>query len=181
MPRTRFLPAGQRASAHVDRPLSIGFGQTNSQPSTVRYMLELLEVEPAQRVLDVGSGSGWTAALLGVLVGSNGQVVGVELEPELARWGAGNVDAQQMPWVRVHQADPDRLGWPEESPYDRILVSAGARSLPEPLVEQLKPDGVMVIPVAGRMLRVRRVGPTGDVEIERLTACAFVPLRWSRH
>ena len=91
VPRADFLPPDQRAYAHQDRPLAIGFGATNSQPWTVRYMLRLLDARPGDRVLDVGSGSGWTAALLGWLVGEAGEVVGVDIVSELvamARWAA---------------------------------------------------------------------------------------------
>ena len=176
MPREHFLPTGQRHGAHLDRPLPIGHGQTNSQPSTVQAMLELLDVHLGHRVLDVGSGSGWTTALLAVLVGPRGSVLGVELEPDLVAWGAANVAERDVPWAQVVQADPDRLGWPEGAPYDRVLVSAGARTLPEPLLDQLKPDGVMVVPVAGRMLRVRRRADA-EPEVERLGRYRFVPLR----
>lgn len=89
--REDFLRPAERPFAHLDRPLPIGQGQTNSQPSTVRAMLGLLDVRPGQRVLDVGAGSGWTTALLARLVGPGGCVVGTELEPSLAAWGAGNL------------------------------------------------------------------------------------------
>jgi protein-L-isoaspartate(D-aspartate) O-methyltransferase len=148
--RRDFLPANLRAFAGQDRPLPIGNGQTNSQPRTVRAMLELLEVCPGQRILDVGAGSGWTSALLGYLVGPEGSVIGVELEESLAAWGAGNVAAYPMPWVEVHQA-VEELGWPTAAPYDRILVSAAAREVPQELVDQLAPTGRMVIPVRGTM------------------------------
>lgn len=174
--RERFLPAAQRDRAHVDRPLRIGHGQTSSQPRTVRDMLRLLDVRPGQRVLDVGSGSGWTTALLAHLVGYAGSVVGVELEPELAAWGAANVQACEMPWARIEQAAPGVLGWPAEAPYDRVLVSAEPRSLPPELVAQVAADGVMVIPVAGTMLRVRRPAH-GEPVVERFGAYRFVPLR----
>lgn len=174
--RERFLPAEQRDRAHLDQPLRIGHGQTSSQPRTVREMLRLLDVRPGQRVLDVGSGSGWTTALLGHLVGSGGRVVGVELEPELATWGGANVQTCEMPWARIELALPGALGWPDEAPYDRVLVSAEPPSLPSELVEQVAPDGVMVIPVAGTMLRVRRPAD-GEPVVERLGAYRFVPLR----
>src|SRR4051794_9683550 len=118
--RQDFLPEDQQAHAAQDRPLPIGRGQTNSQPRTVMAMLELLAVGPGDRVLDVGSGSGWTSALLGFLVGPTGSVTGVELEESLAAWGAQNVARYHMPWVTVHHV-PSELGWPAGSPYDRIL------------------------------------------------------------
>jgi protein-L-isoaspartate(D-aspartate) O-methyltransferase len=148
--REDFLPKGQRALAGQDWPLPIGRGQTNSQPRTVAAMLELLEVHAGQRILDVGAGSGWTTALLGYLVGPQGVVIGVELEESLAAWGAQNVAAYDLPWVQLLPA-LDVLGWPAGAPYDRILVSACAREVPQDLVDQLAPGGLMVIPVRGLM------------------------------
>lgn len=176
VPREGFLWPSQRRRAQLDQPLRIGHGQTNSQPRTVRDMLWLLDVHPGQHVLDVGAGSGWTTALLAHLVGASGSVVGVELEPELAEWGAANVRACDMPWARVELALPGVLGWPDEALYDRVLVSAEARALPDELTEQVALDGVMVIPVAGRMVRVRRQGP-GEPVVERFGHYRFVPLR----
>jgi protein-L-isoaspartate(D-aspartate) O-methyltransferase len=174
--RRDFLPVDQRQFARLDRPLPIGLGQTNSQPSTVARMLELLEVRAGHRVLDVGAGSGWTTALLGRLVGPGGRVVGVELEPDLARWGAENLAGQHMPWTSLVAADPDVLGCPEQAPWDRVLVSAEARSLPRTLVDQLTAEGRMVVPVKGRMIVVTR-RPDGGVDVARHGRYSFVPLR----
>lgn len=174
--REGFLPEDQRRYAALDRPLPIAAGQTNSQPSTVRRMLELLDVEPGHRVLDVGSGSGWTTALLGHLVGPQGQVAGVELEPSLAEWGAQNLERHGMPWTSITQARPGVLGRPDLAPFDRVLVSAGARSLPDALVEQLTAGGLLVIPVSSRMLLVRR-RPGGGTDVEQHGSYSFVPLR----
>ena len=123
-PRAQFLPRLARARASYDGPIGIGRGQTNSQPRTVRDMLRLLEVREGGRVLDVGSGSGWTTALLAHLTGPEGEVIGVELEPELVVYGRKNLQRSERPWARIEQAQPGRLGWPEGAPYDRILVSA---------------------------------------------------------
>lgn len=176
--RRGFLTTTQRRRARADRPISIGHGQTNSQPTTVANMLELLEVQPGQRVLDLGSGSGWTTALLGHLVGPTGRVVGVELVPELAAWGAGNLRRHDLPWTSIETADPGVLGKPAAGPYDRILVSAGAAELPAALIEQLAPGGRMVIPVRGEMLVVDQTehGPTSSTH----GRYAFVPLIVSR-
>ena len=174
-PRTRFLPAGQVAHASWDIPLAIGHGQTSSQPSTVARMLRLLDVPVGAKVLDVGSGSGWTTALLAHLTGPTGSVVGVELEPELAAWGAANVAATGSDWARVVQARPDVLGLPDEAPFDRVLVSAEARELPELLVSQLAEGGRMVAPVAGGLSIVDRTA--GGRHVLRLEGYRFVPLR----
>lgn len=174
VPRERFLPRAQRRHVGLDRPLPIGYGQTNSQPTTVRRMLELLEVADGDRVLDVGAGSGWTTALLAWLCGPRGRVVGVERVPALVDVGVANVRACGMPWAHVTDARPGQLGSPAHAPFDRILVSAEPQELPGELVAQLAPGGVLVIPVAGTMLRVTARGD-GPV-VERHGHYRFVPL-----
>jgi len=175
VPREDFLPADQRALAGEDRPLPIGHGQTSSQPRTVAAMLALLDVHRGHRVLDVGAGSGWTTALLAELVGPTGSVLGIELSPALARWGAANVAARKRSWAAVREAAPGVLGAPDEGPYDRVLVSAEARRLPESLVDQLGPAGILVIPVGGLMTRVER-SSDGSVRTTEHGAYRFVPL-----
>jgi protein-L-isoaspartate(D-aspartate) O-methyltransferase len=174
VPRTGFLPPSAQRSADADRPLPIGHDQTNSQPSTVAAMLDLLDARPGHRVLDVGAGSGWTTALLAHLVGPTGRVLGVERVPELVVWGAANLAATHQPWAEIRPATPGTIGLPDEGPFDRILVSAGAAQLPTDLVDQLGPDGVLVIPVAGEMLRLQRRGV--GLGTTRHGRYAFVPL-----
>lgn len=172
-PRHRFLPPRLRDQAWLDMPLRLGHGQTNSQPTTVANMLELLDVAPGQRVLDVGAGSGWTTALLAHLVGEHGRVLAVERIADLRDGAAAAV--ADMAWASVHLAAAGVLGLPEFAPYDRILVSAQPQVLPVALVQQLKSGGVMVIPVAGQLLRVRR----SDQDVILITShgeYAFVPL-----
>ncbi len=172
--RADFLPGQDRAAAERDAPVLIGQEQTNSQPSTVAAMLRLLDVSPGQHVLDVGSGSGWTAVLLGDLVGRAGWVLGVERIPELVALARAAIERHGQSWVTVRDADPDLLGAPDHAPFDRILVSAEAAELPGELVDQLAPEGVMVLPVAGVMTRVVR-GPSGT-EVTRHGHYRFVPL-----
>jgi protein-L-isoaspartate(D-aspartate) O-methyltransferase len=174
--RRDFLPARERPMADEDRPLPIGGGQTNSQPSTVADMVTLLEVDPGMRVLDLGAGSGWTTAILAHLVGPNGRVVGVELDQHLAYWGGMNLHKYAVPWAHIEAAEPGVLGWPAMAPYDRILVSAEADEVPDSLIDQLGPDGIMVIPVAGTLLRLTREG-VQPPRISRHGAYRFVPLR----
>lgn len=172
--RVGFLPRELLGFAGEDAALPIGHGQTNSQPSTVRAMLDLLEVEPGQRVLDVGCGSGWTTALLADLVGPDGEVVGVEIVPELVAWGASNLATYAMPWARIVPAEDGVLGVPEHAPYDRVLVSAEASRVPAELLAQLVPGGLMVVPVRGKMTVVRRTA--GAPEVTRAGWYSFVPL-----
>jgi protein-L-isoaspartate(D-aspartate) O-methyltransferase len=174
-PREGFLREGERRRAWYDGPLPIGEGQTNSQPRTVRDMLRLLEAGPGMRVLDVGSGSGWTTALLGHLVGPTGEVIGVELEPTLVAFGADNVAATRQSWARIVRAAPGVLGVPDHAPYDRILVSAEPTTLPAELVDQLADGGRLVIPVRGTMTLVIRNGD--DVRESHHGSYRFVPLR----
>jgi protein-L-isoaspartate(D-aspartate) O-methyltransferase len=181
-PREGFLPDSELWKAAHDVPLPIGFGQTNSQPRTVADMLRLLQARSGQRVLDVGAGSGWTTALLASLVGASGEVVGVERVPELVAFGAANLAATHQRWARIEQALDGTFGWTEGAPYDRILVSAEALSLPLTLVDQLvctpEHPGRMVVPVAGEMLLVVRAGPAEeDLEVTRHGWYRFVPLR----
>lgn len=172
--RQDFLPEEKRGFAGQDSPINIGYQQTNSQPTTVANMLTLLEVAPGHRVLDVGCGSGWTTALLATLVGPSGEVCGVELVPELVSWGRDNLAAYPMPWASISQASSDALGLPDRGPFDRILVSAEAGSVPAELVAQLGPGALMVVPVAGRMTVVRRTD--GEPSVVRHGYYSFVPL-----
>lgn len=176
--RIGFLPAGIRRHATFDAPLAIGHGQTNSQPYTVAAMLELLDAHPAHRILDVGSGSGWTTALLSHLVEPTGSVVAVEIVPELVEFGRNNLSAAGFAHIKVHQATDGVLGLPELAPFDRILVSAEAEELPDELMAQLAPDGIMVIPVAGTMLRV--VSSEDGFSVTKHGRYRFVPLLRSR-
>jgi len=175
VPRADFLPARDRSRAAYDGPIQLGHGSTNSQPRTVWAMLDLLDVRRGDRVLDVGAGSGWTTALLAHLTGPSGTVLGLELEPAIARWGAKNVRRASMPWATLEPAVPHLLGDPERAPYDRILVSADAAGMPQDLVEQLAEGGRMVVPVHGVMTVVVRRGK--DVEVTRHGHYSFVPLR----
>ena len=177
--RADFLRPEDEARAGLDAPIAIGSGQTNSQPRTVFAMLELLDVQPGQRILDVGSGSGWTTALLAHLVGPSGTVIGTELEPDLVAFGSTNLAKYDFPGASIRQADQGTLGAPEDAPFDRILVSAEARSLPGPLLDQLADDGTMMIPIGAPMTRVEKHGAgRDDVSITTHGLYSFVPLRW---
>ncbi len=181
VPRLGFLPEDVRQFADDDAPLSIGHGSTNSQPSTVEAMLELLDVPETATVLDVGSGSGWTTAILAEIVGPGGHVLGLELESELVERSSQAVDghlagARFAGHAVIRRARPDQLGAPDEAPFDRILVSAMARRTPDTLVRQLGPGGVLVVPVDGIMRRVE-IDDDGAAHETTHGGYRFVPLR----
>jgi protein-L-isoaspartate(D-aspartate) O-methyltransferase len=173
--RVNFLPGRLREHSLQDTPLQIGFGQTSSQPSTVRQMLEWLDVTPGQRVLDVGSGSGWTSALLATLVGESGRVHAVERIPELLAFGRANCERLGLKNISFHLAE-EEFGLPSEAPYDRILVSAAADSLPDSLVVQLKFNGKLVIPVKKDVLEITKL-PDSTLDIVTHPGFDFVPLK----
>lgn len=172
--RANFVPKELRGSVDSDVPLPIGYGQTNSQPYTVRVMLEWLDPQPGEKILDVGSGSGWTTALLSHLVGPKGQIYAVERVPELVEFGQENCERTGVKNARFFTAG-DEFGLPEEAPFDRILVSASADELPQELVDQLKVSGKMVIPVQNDILEITKKS-SGDLDIKKHQGFAFVPL-----
>ncbi|MCE7482074.1 MULTISPECIES: protein-L-isoaspartate O-methyltransferase [Microbacterium] len=149
-PRADFLPPEVRHLADADHPVMIGWNATNSQPSTVARMLELLDVQSGDRVLDVGSGSGWTTAILSVLAGDEGAVIGVELVPQLVEYGNERL-AETGTRAEIREAVSGVLGLPDEAPFDRILVSAQAATVPTQLETQLAEGGRLVVPIAGLM------------------------------
>jgi protein-L-isoaspartate(D-aspartate) O-methyltransferase len=174
VPRHLFVPETLRHRAYEDMPLPIGSGQTISQPRMVAIMLEAAELQGNERVLEVGAGSGYQAALLSLLAR---EVYAVELLPELAELARRNLARAGIQRAHVITADGAN-GWPPAAPYDVIIVAAAASRIPEPLIEQLAPGGRLLIPVGPRRLqvlvRVRR-GPNG-LTSEDLGGCAFVPL-----
>ncbi len=172
--RANFLTAENKGIENIDAPLSIGFGQTNSQPTTVRLMLEWLDVQPGQKILDVGSGSGWTTALLSHLVGPKGNLYAVEKIPDLVKFGKENCERLKIKNARFFQAR-QKLGLEEFAPFDRILVSAAANELPKELVEQLKNQGKMVIPIKDSVYIIDKIDGSKYKSTEHL-GFAFVPL-----
>ena len=176
VPRHLFVPEEVRAEAYRNHPLPIGHDQTISQPYIVALMTHLLEVEPGHRVLEIGTGSGYQAAVLAELAASVHSIeivapLALEAKARLAELGYDN--------VAVRGGD-GYAGWPEEAPFDRIIVTAGAPHIPEPLVEQLKPGGRMVIPVGrgaeGEELMLVRKDGKGRVTRRALLPVRFVPL-----
>lgn len=172
--RVDFLREDVRRQAYLNTPIPIGYGQTNSQPYTVHKMLEWLDVKPGQKILDVGSGSGWTTALLANIVGSTSKVYAVERIPNLVEFGRKNCDRAGIKNVQFFEADK-ALGLPGQAPFDRILVSASAAKLPEDLLSQLKIYGKLVIPVQDDILEITKI--TADKYDTKVhPGFAFVPL-----
>lgn len=172
--RKDFLPGTAKAQADIESALSIGHGQTNSQPEVVRLMLEWLAPKNGETILDVGSGSGWTTALLAHLVGPAGAVYAVEKIPELVEFGAENCKRAGVRNVRFFEAG-NSYGLPQFAPYDRILVSASATELPEDLINQLKPGGRLVIPI-GYSIYVVDKTDDNKLEATEYPGFVFVPL-----
>lgn len=173
--RADFVLPELSAVAYEDHALSIGFGQTISQPSVVAFMLELLSPQPGEKILDVGSGSGWTTALLAVLVKAAGKVYGTEIVPELVEFGKNNLAKYELPNAGIVQSGSS-LGLMSEGPFDKILVSAAGTEVPQELIEQLATGGVMVMPVNNAIWQVKKLSPQ-EMETSRFGGFAFVPLR----
>jgi protein-L-isoaspartate(D-aspartate) O-methyltransferase len=161
VPRHLFVPPSQRHEAYQDYPLPIGEDQTISQPSLVALMTHLLRPNPGDVVLEVGTGSGYQAAILSRLVG---QVYSIEIVKPLAEESGQRLDELGYSNVEVRHGD-GYLGWPEHAPFDGIIVTAGAEHVPQPLIDQLKPGGFMVIPVGsrfgGQQLKLPRIDEDG--------------------
>lgn len=179
VPREKFVPSRLKEDAYADRPLPIGNDQTISAPSMIAIMLEVLELEKGDKVLEVGTGSGYNAALLAEIVGSEGKVYSVERLKAVAETGRENLREAGSENVEVLIGDGTR-GYEEESPWDRILVTACAPQIPQPLVDQLRIGGKLAIPVGSSymsqtLLLVERTGED-EKDVRRHGGCAFVPL-----
>jgi protein-L-isoaspartate(D-aspartate) O-methyltransferase len=187
VPRVKFLPEDIQPYGAVDTPLQIGFGQTVSAPHMVSIMNEALQLEVGQKVLEVGAGSGWHAATITELVAAKdvprsewGHVYTVEIVQVLAETARKNImNAGYGDRITIINADGSK-GYPEKAPYDRIVVTAAAPEVPQPLLDQLKANGVMVIPVGEislfqTLMRLTK-DEAGKIRQENLGEVAFVPL-----
>jgi protein-L-isoaspartate(D-aspartate) O-methyltransferase len=176
VPRQEFVPAGEAASAYDNRPLPIGRGQTISQPFIVALMTELVEIGPGDKVLELGTGSGYQTAVLAAL---GATVYSLEIIAELADAAAERL--ARLGYANVHLKTAEgRLGWPSEAPFDAILVTAAAAQMPPALIEQLKPGGRLVLPIGEPgghqdLMRIVKTGDGGTAE-KRILSVAFVPL-----
>jgi protein-L-isoaspartate(D-aspartate) O-methyltransferase len=176
VPRHLFVRQKDVSYAYNDYPLSIGYGQTISQPYIVAYMTEMLQVEPQHRVLEVGTGSGYQAAILSYLVQD---VYSVEIVGALAQKAAERLQNLKYSNVQVKAAD-GYYGWKEHAPFDRIIVTAAATLVPPPLLKQLRPGGKMCIPVGGQYavqyLTLVEKSEQGNIKMRKVLPVRFVPL-----
>ncbi len=178
VPRHEFIPDNIRDYSYADQPLSIGHGQTISAPSMIAIMLESLDLKAGQKVLEVGTGSGYNAALIAEVVGQKWGVFSIERIDELAEFGRTNLKRTGYGWVQVVVGD-GTCGYKKEAPWDRILVTACAPELPKPLVEQLKVEGKLGAPVGKHYMFQTWVvakRSKGELKIEERGGCSFVPL-----
>lgn len=177
VPRHLFVPKEVSSQAYRDTPLPIGDGQTISAPHMVAVMAEALELREGHKVLEIGAGSGYNAAVMAELVGPAGRIITLERHPSLADQAAKALHEAGYGNVQVVVGDGS-LGYPEEAPFDRISVTCGAPRVPSALAEQLREGGIMLIPVGGldyqSLLRVRKQG--GKLLSEDLGSVVFVPL-----
>lgn len=175
VPRHEFVPPGEESYAYVNNALPIGHGQTISQPYIVALMTDLLDPQPTHKVLEVGTGSGYQAAVLAELVQ---QVYSIEVIPELAAEARDRLARLGYDNVTVRAGD-GYAGWPEEAPFDGIIVTAAAGAVPKPLLAQLRNGGRMVIPVGSRLgqnLILIEKSAAGAISESNLLPVAFVPL-----
>jgi len=174
VPREEFMTPLQRSAAYDNIPLPIGHGQTISQPIMVAIMTAALQLRGDEKVLEIGTGSGYQAAVLSLLAA---RVVTVERVPELANSAAERLSRLGYENVEVHAAG-DTLGWPDDAPYDAIIVTAASPEVPRDLLAQLETGGRLVIPVGPRDVQelVRIVKTPGGAKRQHLGACRFVPL-----
>ena len=175
VPRHRFVSKIYRSMAYTDNPLPIGHGQTISQPYIVGLMTELLEVNRKHKVLEIGTGCGYQTAILSIL---SKKVITLEVLKSLSRKSFERLTKLGYKNIDFHCAD-GKNGWLKDAPYDRILVSAAPKTIPEVLIEQLAPNGYMVIPVGSlydQFIHIITKNINGDVHIKKSTPVRFVPL-----
>lgn len=178
VPREEFVPNGLRDDAYIDTPLPIGSGQTISAPHMVALMAQALDLKPGHKVLEVGGGSGYHAAVTSELISPGGHVFSVERIPELVRFAQENIERTGYSASVTVVLSDGSVGLPDEAPFDRIFLACAAPAVPTPLRSQLSDGGVMLVPVGGRMyqdlVRIQRRGE--KFTSDNLGGCVFVPL-----
>ncbi|MCS4541691.1 MAG: protein-L-isoaspartate O-methyltransferase [Euryarchaeota archaeon] len=179
VPRHLFVPERLKLYAYDDRPLPIGAGQTISAPHMVGMMTELLNLNPGMKVLEIGAGSGYHSAVIAEIIGEAGHVYTIDRIPELVENAKRNLALTGYGKLVTVIASDGSKGYQQKAPYDRILVTAGAPEIPKPLCEQLKIEGIIVIPVGGYTLQDLLVAIKKDqdkFDVKNRGPCAFVPL-----
>lgn len=175
--REDFVLPENKEEVYEDRPLPIGYDATISQPTTVLLMLQWLEIKPGNKILEIGTGSGWNAALISKIVRSKSFVYTTEVVPELVEFAKNNLKKAKIKNVKVILADGS-AGLPDDSQFDRIIVTASCPSIPKPLIEQLKDPGILIAPVGPQytqeMIKLKK--ENGKTYIENLGSFVFVPL-----
>jgi len=177
VPRHMFVPEYEQRAAYIDRPLEIGYGQTISAPHMVAIMCEILELSEGHKVLEIGAGSGYNAAVMAELVGKTGHVYTVERIEPLVNFASKNLKETGYKNVTV-LLENGSMGYPRYAPYDRIAVTCAAPYIPETLLEQLKPGGIMVIPVGSysqELIRVKK-DSNGNIHRKKKGDVIFVPM-----
>ena len=176
--RELFIPQGLRDVAYEDRPLPLLRGKTISQPTTVMIMTAALEVQEGDKVFEVGSGSGYQAAILSKLVGKKGKVYSMEVIPELIEFATQNLKKAAIKNVEIIEGDGSK-GLENEGPFDRIIITAACKEFPEPLIEQLKPEGLILGPVGDEQEQEMVVGmkeKDGRLSLHFLGQFTFTPM-----
>lgn len=178
VPRDKFIRTGYKGEAYGDHPLPIGHGQTISQPTTVMIMTQALELKPGDKVLEVGAGSGYQAAIIAKMIG-DGKVITTEIISELVVFAKENLKNANIKNVDVVNWDGSK-GYDKEAPYDKIIVTAACPKIPRPLIKQLKEGGIIVAPVGSlvfgqKMIKGKKID--GKLEEESLGRFVFVPLK----
>lgn len=176
--REEFIPQELRNSAYQDMPLPLTRGKTISQPTTVMIMTHALELEPDQKVFEIGTGSGYQAAIIAKIVEPKGKVITTEVVPELVSFAKQNLRRAKISNVFVYEEDGSK-GMESEAPFDRIIITAACKEFPKPLIEQLKPNGVIVGPVGSQQEQemVRGIkDKNGHLELEFLGPFLFTPM-----
>jgi len=176
IPREKFVPDYLKIHAYVDRPLEIGNSQTISAPHMVAIMCEALDIQEGQKILEIGAGSGYHAAIVSCLVGEKGHVYTIERFEDLAKNAEENLNNAEITNVTVVVGDGSE-GLKKYEPYDRIYVTCAAPTIPKPLIDQLKDFGKLLIPVGSMYCELQLIEKKGkEIQSKRLGGCVFVPL-----
>ncbi|MBI2102193.1 protein-L-isoaspartate(D-aspartate) O-methyltransferase [Candidatus Woesearchaeota archaeon] len=176
--REEFIPQELRNAAYHDMPLPLLRGKTISQPTTVMIMTHALELQKGEKVFEVGTGSGYQAAIIAKIVGEKGKVITTEVVPELVSFARQNLKRAGIKNVNIYEEDGSK-GMPSEAPFDKIIITAACKEFPKPLLEQLKPEGIIVGPVGSQQEQemIRGVkGKGGRIELEFLGPFLFTPM-----